>query len=148
MNTTDWLTLSGSTARLALHIQPGAKKTSVAGPHGDALKIRLAAPPVDGKANAELLGFLAKACGVPRSAVGLDVQGEDQAAVGSLDTPGHAQATPISMSLTIASALRATCSSRNSAMGLRSTPPISGMMRRNGRRKGSERALMTPAIGA
>lgn len=71
MNTTDWLTLSGSTARLALHIQPGAKKTSVAGPHGDALKIRLAAPPVDGKANAELLGFLAKACGVPRSAVGL-----------------------------------------------------------------------------
>lgn len=149
MNTTDWLTLSGSTARLALHIQPGAKKTSVAGPHGDALKIRLAAPPVDGKANAELLGFLAMQpgnAGLPGA--GLDVQGEDQAAVGSLDTPGHAQATPISMSLTIASALRATCSSRNSAMGLRSTPPISGMMRRNGRRKGSERALMTPAIGA
>ena len=55
MNETDWLTLSGTTARLTLHIQPGAKKTAVAGPHGDALKIRLAAPPVDGKANAALL---------------------------------------------------------------------------------------------
>ncbi|MCH2220656.1 MAG: DUF167 family protein, partial [Dechloromonas sp.] len=35
---------------LTLHIQPGAKKTELAGLHGDALKIRLAAPPVDGKA--------------------------------------------------------------------------------------------------
>lgn len=71
MNETDWLTLSGTTARLTLHIQPGAKKTAVAGPHGDALKIRLAAPPVDGKANAALIAFLAKACGVSKSAVEL-----------------------------------------------------------------------------
>ena len=71
MNTTDWLTLSGSTARLALHIQPGAKKTSVAGPHGDALKIRLAAPPVDGKANAALIAWAAKAFGVPKAQVEL-----------------------------------------------------------------------------
>ena len=71
MNTTDWLTLSGSTARLALHIQPGAKKTSVAGPHGDALKIRLAAPPVDGKANAALLAFLADCLKLPNRAVTL-----------------------------------------------------------------------------
>lgn len=56
---------------LTLHIQPGAKKSGIAGLHGEALKIRLAAPPVDGKANAELLGFLAKACGVSRSAVEL-----------------------------------------------------------------------------
>ena len=69
MNTTDWLTLSGSTARLALHIQPGAKKTSVAGPHGDALKIRLAAPPVDGKANAELIALVAREFGCAKSAV-------------------------------------------------------------------------------
>lgn len=60
---------------LALHIQPGAKKTGIAGLHGDALKIRLAAPPVDGKANAALIEFLAKTCGVPRSAVEL-VSGE------------------------------------------------------------------------
>ena len=56
---------------LTLHIQPGAKKTEVCGLHGDALKIRLAAPPVDGKANAALLAFLAKTCGVPKSAVEL-----------------------------------------------------------------------------
>jgi uncharacterized protein len=50
---------------LALHVQPGAKRTEVAGTHGDALKVRLAAPPVDGKANAELLRFLADAFDVP-----------------------------------------------------------------------------------
>ncbi|MBS0354571.1 MAG: YggU family protein [Proteobacteria bacterium] len=56
---------------LTLHIQPGAKKTEFAGLHGEALKIRLAAPPVDGKANAALIAFLAKACGVSKSAVEL-----------------------------------------------------------------------------
>ena len=56
---------------LTLHIQPGARKTEIAGQHGGALKIRLAAPPVDGKANAALLGFLAKTCGVSKSAVEL-----------------------------------------------------------------------------
>ncbi len=56
---------------LSLHIQPGAKKTEIAGLHGEALKIRLAAPPVDGKANAALIAFLARACGVPKAAVEL-----------------------------------------------------------------------------
>jgi hypothetical protein len=54
---------------LALHVQPGAKRTEVAGMHGGALKVRLAAPPVDGKANAELLRFLADAFGVPRRSI-------------------------------------------------------------------------------
>jgi uncharacterized protein (TIGR00251 family) len=56
---------------LTLHIQPGAKKTEFAGLHGDALKIRLAAPPVDGKANEALVRFVANALGLPRSAVQL-----------------------------------------------------------------------------
>ena len=60
---------------LALHVQPGAARTEVAGTHGDALKIRLAAPPVDGKANAELLRFLADAFAVPLRQVTL-VRGE------------------------------------------------------------------------
>lgn len=56
---------------LTLHIQPGAKKTEFAGLHGDALKIRLAAPPVDGKANETLIGFVAGSLGLPKSAVNL-----------------------------------------------------------------------------
>ena len=56
---------------LTLHIQPGAKKTEFAGLYGEALKIRLAAPPVDGKANAALIAFLAKTCGVPKASVEL-----------------------------------------------------------------------------
>ncbi len=56
---------------LTLHIQPGAKKTEFAGLHGDALKIRLAAPPVDGKANEALIKFLADTLRLPKSAVNL-----------------------------------------------------------------------------
>jgi uncharacterized protein len=56
---------------LTLHVQPGAKRTGVAGRHGDALKIRLAAPPVDGKANEELLRYLASVFGVPHRNVTL-----------------------------------------------------------------------------
>ena len=63
------------TLQLTLHVQPGASRTEVAGTHGDALKVRLAAPPVDGKANAELLRFLAETFGVPRRNVTL-VRGE------------------------------------------------------------------------
>jgi uncharacterized protein (TIGR00251 family) len=56
---------------LTLHIQPGAKKTEFAGLHGDALKIRLAAPPVDGKANEALIRFVAETLGLAKSAVHL-----------------------------------------------------------------------------
>ena len=56
---------------LTLHIQPGARKTEFAGLHGDALKIRLAAPPVDGKANEALVRFVAEALSLPKSAVNL-----------------------------------------------------------------------------
>lgn len=62
-----WLRTSGDDVYLALHVQPGAKKTEVAGPHGEALKIRLAAPPVDGKANDCLLAYLAERLSVTRS---------------------------------------------------------------------------------
>ncbi len=67
----EWLRQTAAGVGLTLHIQPGAKKTEFAGEHGDALKIRLAAPPVDGKANAALLAYLADLLGVPKSAVNL-----------------------------------------------------------------------------
>lgn len=66
-----WLRADGDGVMLTLHIQPGAKKTEVAGLHGDALKIRLAAPPVDGKANEALVAFVAKTLGVPKANVEL-----------------------------------------------------------------------------
>lgn len=66
-----WLVAQGDGVTLRLHIQPGAKKTEVAGLHGEALKIRLAAPPVDGKANACLIAFLADRLGIARSAISL-----------------------------------------------------------------------------
>ena len=68
----DWLRIAADgRITLTLHIQPGAKKTAFAGLHGDALKIRLAAPPVDGKANEALLRFVAEALTLPKSAVSL-----------------------------------------------------------------------------
>jgi len=70
-----WLRADKDGVVLTLHIQPGAKKTEVVGPHGDALKIRLAAPPVDGKANAALLAFVAEKLGAGKAAVAL-VSGE------------------------------------------------------------------------
>lgn len=57
--------------RVQVHAQPGAKRTEVMGLHGDAVKIRVQAPPVDGRANDELIRFLAGACGVARSQVEL-----------------------------------------------------------------------------
>lgn len=70
-----WLRADGDGVVLTLHIQPGAKRTECAGLHGEALKIRLAAPPVDGKANEALIAFLSKALGVSKSSVEL-ISGE------------------------------------------------------------------------
>ena len=64
-----WRREDGDALVLALRVQPGASRTEVAGTHGTEgdirLKVRLAAPPIDGRANAELLRFLAEAFDVP-----------------------------------------------------------------------------------
>jgi len=51
---------------LELHVQPGAKRSEFAGEHGGRLKLRLAAPPVEGRANEALIEFLAAHYGVPK----------------------------------------------------------------------------------
>ena len=59
------------TLKLPIHATPGAKRTEPAGAHGAALRVRLGAPPVDGKANAALIAWAAQAFGVPRQQVAL-----------------------------------------------------------------------------
>jgi hypothetical protein len=65
----------GSGIVLNVHLQPRASKNEVCGVHGDALKIRLTAPPVDGAANKLCREFLAGLFDVPKSAVEI-VSGE------------------------------------------------------------------------
>lgn len=61
-----WYRRDGDDALLlVLHVQPGAKRSEVSGLHGDALKIRLAAPPIEGRANDALRRFIADRFGVP-----------------------------------------------------------------------------------
>jgi uncharacterized protein (TIGR00251 family) len=52
-----------------LHAQPNARKTAVAGAHGDALRVKIAAPAVDNKANLELLRYLRELLDLPASAI-------------------------------------------------------------------------------
>lgn len=80
------------TVRLRVRVQPRASRTEIVGEHDGALKVRLAAPPVDGDANRELVRFVAKALGLAPSHVRLvsgassrsktlEIAGADAAAV-------------------------------------------------------------------
>ncbi len=56
-------------ASFAVRVHPRGSKTAITGTVGDALKVALAAPPLDGRANVELVEFLADVFSVPRAAV-------------------------------------------------------------------------------
>lgn len=56
---------------LAVYVQPRSSKTQIVGAYGDRLKIKITAPPVDGKANKELIKLLAKTFSVPKSNISL-----------------------------------------------------------------------------
>ena len=89
---------------LRIHVQPGAGRSAVVGRHGDALKVRVAAPPVDGRANTALVEFLATEFGLKPAdvtlvsgatsrskrfkLVGLDLEAADAALERLLAGPG------------------------------------------------------------
>jgi uncharacterized protein (TIGR00251 family) len=65
------ISISPSGARLCLRVQPRASRDEITGIAGDAIRVRLTAPPVDGAANEALLRFLADRLDVARSALTL-----------------------------------------------------------------------------
>lgn len=65
MNGFEW---QGEMLILNLHVQPKASKDEWSGLHGERIKLRIKAPPIDGKANAYLLKFIANEFGVSKSA--------------------------------------------------------------------------------
>ncbi len=67
----DWYRWEGEDLLLQLRVQPRAGSDAFVAPRGDRYKVRITAPPVEGKANAHLLRFIAKAFGVGRGQVTL-----------------------------------------------------------------------------
>ena len=61
----NWYQRDNEKVLLAIYVQPGAKRSEIAGLHGNELKIKIASPPVEGKANKVLLKFLAQLFEVP-----------------------------------------------------------------------------------
>ena len=86
------LTESPAGIAFSVHVQPRASRTEVVGLHGDALKIRLKAPPVDGAANDELIRCVAERLGIARADVELVAGGTGRAKrlriTGAWSTPG------------------------------------------------------------
>lgn len=89
-------------ARLTIRVQPRASESRVEGLHGEAIKVRLRAPPVDGAANDALVALLAEVLGVSRRDVAIvaghasrskivHVAGLSAATVERLLIPGHKQ---------------------------------------------------------
>lgn len=81
-----------SCVRISLYVQPRASKTAIVGMHDGCIKVRLAAPPVDGAANAALIEFVAVQLGIAKSRVRLvsgassrrkviEIEGVDEATV-------------------------------------------------------------------
>src|SRR5258707_585137 len=88
-----------SVMKLHIYVQPRASRNEIVGMHGDALKVRLAAPPVDGAANEALVEFLAKVLRRPKTAIRIvsgatgrrkvvEIEGSTEEEIVSLLNPG------------------------------------------------------------
>ncbi|MEE8343563.1 MAG: DUF167 family protein [Gammaproteobacteria bacterium] len=71
MTDAGWYRWQGENLILRVRIQPRAAKDEIAGLYGDRLKVRITAPPTDGRANEHLRAFLAKQFGVPKTRITL-----------------------------------------------------------------------------
>lgn len=66
-----WFSFTEKGLVIQLHIVPNAKKSEIVGIHGAALKIKISSPPVDGKANEEIIRFFSSLFGIPKNHVEL-----------------------------------------------------------------------------
>jgi uncharacterized protein (TIGR00251 family) len=82
-----WLTRTPTGWTIAVHVQPGAKRAAVAGVHGERLKIRISAPPIEGRANAAVVAFIAEQLGVPRAHVSVARGGRSRDKLIAVATP-------------------------------------------------------------
>lgn len=77
------------TLYLNCHVQPGAKHNSLAGLHNERLKIRIMAPPVEGKANKLLISFLAKIFDTPKQRITLIQGSQGRSKKIKIENPGN-----------------------------------------------------------
>lgn len=89
-----WYKCDVDTITLTVYVQPGAKRTEISGLHDGALKIRLASPPIEGRANAALVQYIAKLFDVPLKQVELKQGGKSRRKVIMIS---HSQITPDSI---------------------------------------------------
>ena len=66
-----WIEARSDDVVVALHVQPGARRTAIVGTHGDRLKVAVSSPPAEGRANAALLEFLAERLAISKSCLRL-----------------------------------------------------------------------------
>lgn len=92
MSSPEWLDGSPGAWRIRVAAQPGAPRNEIVGEHDRCLKIRIAAPPVEGRANDEVLRFLAERLDVPRRALRLVSGAGTRRKSFALDAPLSAQA--------------------------------------------------------